>query len=94
MTIAQWKTPEVSFPIQFLDPAETTATFYNVTVYKLGAKRADGTFGPADRWNDFFLGSVVTHLSLEDWCLMKGFKLVAVYKGTRPAKPGEKTDLF
>jgi hypothetical protein len=39
-------------------------------------------------------GTVVTHLSLEDWCDMKGWKLVQHYSGDRWALPSEKTDLF
>lgn len=39
-------------------------------------------------------GSVVTHLSLQDWCQMHGWRLVQQYPGTRLALPGERTDLF
>lgn len=39
-------------------------------------------------------GHVVTHLSLQDWCQMHGYKIGEVYRGTRPAFENERTDLF
>jgi len=59
------------------------AMLYPVTLHKVGGK-----------WNEFKLGFVVTHLDLQDWCAMKGYRLVAPHKGSRPALPHERTDLF
>jgi hypothetical protein len=56
---------------------------YPVSLHKIGGE-----------WNDFKIGHVVTHLSLEDWCLMKGYRLVANFQGACPAMPDERTDLF
>jgi hypothetical protein len=40
------------------------------------------------------IGYVVTHLSLDEWCEMKGYKLMDQYPGHRVAFPDERTDLF
>ena len=45
-------------------------------------------------WNEFYLGSVVTHLPLLDWCRMKGYKLVRQFIGSRDARPEERTNLL
>jgi hypothetical protein len=41
-----------------------------------------------------FYGHVVSHLSLQDWCQMHGYKIGEVYSGTRQAFENERTDLF
>jgi hypothetical protein len=65
------------------DPETPTLKFYNVMLHKIGG-----------RWNEFYIGHVVSHLSIQDWCDMKGMKLVQLHAGTRWAKPHERTDLF
>lgn len=46
------------------------------------------------RWNEFVMGYVVSHLEIQDWCDMHGYKLVELYRGTRPAYSHERTDLL
>jgi hypothetical protein len=70
--------PEVSKPEKPL-----VLMSYPVTLHKIGGS-----------WNEFKIGHVVTYLDLDDWCLMKGFRLVGTHKGTRRAAPTERTDLF
>lgn len=60
-----------------------TLKFYNVTLHKIGG-----------RWNEFYMGHVVTHLSIQDWCDMKGFRLETCHPGTRWARDHERTNLF
>ena len=55
---------------------------YEVMLAKVGGK-----------WNDFQIGHVVTYLSLDEWCEMKGYRIVENY-GNRPAYSHERTDLF
>lgn len=45
-------------------------------------------------WKDFYIGYVVTHLDIHDWCEANGYKLVTLHRGMRPAHPNEFTDLF
>ncbi len=40
-----------------------------------------------------FVATVVTHLSLEDWCDMKGYRLGRLISGPEMALPGERTEL-
>jgi hypothetical protein len=56
---------------------------FNVLLHKIGGK-----------WNEFAMGSVVTFLEIDEWCELKGYKLVELYRGTRPAYPHERTDLL
>ena len=51
---------------------------YNVMV----GKTEDG------KW-DWKIGHVITHLDINDWCRLHGYKLREVYPGTRPAFPSE-----
>lgn len=55
--------------------------------YRVMLTRAMGRLDP-------LYGHVVTHLRLQDWCDMKGYRLMNLYPGDRRALPGEKTDLF
>lgn len=61
-----------------------TLKFYNVMLWK---NKGQGR-------GQFFIGHVVSHLSIQDWCDMKGYRLDTIYTGTRWAKEHEKTDLF
>jgi hypothetical protein len=72
------------FPGETLPPvsAELLPKKYNVMLHKVGGK-----------WNDFVLGHVVTYLEIDEWCEMKGYKIVQVYN-SRPAYSHERTDLF
>lgn len=83
MTIAREFRPKFVEPINMGMSQKEGPKFYNVMLHKIGG-----------RWNEFYMGSVVTHLSLEDWCAWKGYKLVQVYAGMRDAKLSEKTNLF
>jgi hypothetical protein len=40
------------------------------------------------------VGSIVTYLSLEDYCDLHGLQLVEWYRGTRHALPHERTELI
>jgi len=55
---------------------------YQVLLHKIGGK-----------WNEFVMGHVVSFLDIEDWCQMKGYRLVDLWH-TRPAYSHERTDLF
>lgn len=68
------------------DPELPSLKFYNVMLYKREGK--------GQGRGQFFIGHVVSHLSIQDWCDMHGYKLDTVYLGTRWAQPGERTDLF
>lgn len=43
---------------------------------------------------EYKIGTIVTHLSPQDWCELHGYILVEVYHGNRKALPGEQTELF
>jgi hypothetical protein len=50
-----------------------------------------------DREKDQFehlIGSIVTHMALEDYCDLHGLFLYEKYRGTRTALPHERTELF
>ena len=69
-----------------LEPKQETPIvprFYPVMLHKVNGV-----------WNEFYLGSVVTHLPLLDWCQMKGYKLVRQFIGSRDARPEERTNLL
>jgi hypothetical protein len=55
---------------------------YPVSLTKMGEK-----------W-EFYMGYVVSFLDIQDWCDMHGYKLVELYRGTRPAYSHERTDLL
>jgi hypothetical protein len=74
---------EVSFPEDKPLVERIPRMRYNVMLHKIGG-----------RWNEFYLGYVVTHLGIHDWCDWKGHKLVRCFMGTREALPHEKTDLM
>lgn len=57
---------------------------YTVVVHKNGAKLGDVK-----------VGHVVSHLSIWDWCVMHGYRLVKLYRdNTRKAHANERTELF
>ncbi len=70
-------------PIQAIQPEEGVPYLYRVMLTPLGKGIGAIT-----------TGHVVTHLSLEDWCSMNGYRLTHVYPGARRAFPHERTDLF
>lgn len=76
----------IHFDMSLVEPDVPSLKFYNVMLWKRDG-RGQGR-------GQFFIGHVVSHLSIQDWCDMKGYKLDTVYPGTRWAKDGEKTDLF
>ena len=43
--------------------------------------------------NQYYLGYVVSHLSIKDWSIMKGYTIEHVYPVTRKANKSDKTDL-
>lgn len=45
------------------------------------------------RTKEYLMGSIVSHLSPEEYCDMHGFHLVERFKGTRPALSHERTEL-
>lgn len=45
------------------------------------------------RTKEYLMGSIVSHLSPEEYCEMHGLQLVERYKGTRPALSHERTEL-
>lgn len=56
-------------------------------LYRVMLTRTKGRLDPV-------YGVVVTHLRIQDWCEMKGYRLTNLYPGNRRALPSEKTDLF
>ncbi len=63
----------------FKNPDDPIAMSYEVTVSKASSP-------------EFFLGKAVTHLSLDDWAAMHGYKVHGI-GNVRPALAGERTDL-
>ena len=49
---------------------------------------------PGSRASNWMIGKVVTHLSIQDWCQMKGYKLLGSHPGSGIAMPFERTDLL
>ena len=41
----------------------------------------------------YHYGFVVTHLNLDEWCQMRGYRIVVIYPGTRTARDGERTTI-
>lgn len=64
----------------YADQEKDRPTRYQVTVKCLRTK-------------EYLMGSIVTHLSPEEYCEMHNYQLVERYKGTRPALPHERTEL-
>jgi len=73
----------IHFDMSLVEPEVPSLKFYNVMLWKKGQVRGQ-----------FYIGHVVSHLSIHDWCDMKGYRLDTIYPGTRWAKTGERTDLF
>ncbi len=82
MTVVQSLLTSKTFEIRVVE-AEAIAMQYHVMVCKRHNPR------------DVLYGTVVSHLSLEDWCDLKGMCLIQSYpQCTRVALPSERTDLF
>lgn len=43
---------------------------------------------------EYLHGYIVTHMNVQDYCDMHGLTLVEVFRGTRGALSGERTELF
>lgn len=46
-----------------------------------------------DSQGRYHYGVVVTHLNLDEWCQMRGYRIVAIYSDPRPARKDERTTI-
>lgn len=85
MTMARSLFHNAPISVQFPEDPPEFAKRYHVILRKVGNRKMSG----------IQMGTVVTFLPIDDWCVMNGYIVETLYgQLTQAAKPGEKTDLF